>query len=246
VKNISIFTAAALALAGCGTGTQTPLATTQSIGTLPSGLVATSAPSNVVVLTIDGTEVATFFDGGSFNGRFRLHTSGDQRILRADAPSGQGEVLVISSPTSDLGLAGVQFRRDVETELPSGGSATYFGAYASFIVNSDLEFFGAVDGNFELTADFANASISGQITNRVGIGFTATDVVLAPTAITSAGAFSGATTGGSIVGQTVSSGGNYSGLIVGNNGTDVVGGLVVSHQFGLDQLSEIGGFAGEE
>ncbi len=246
MKNISIFTAAALTLAGCGAGTQTPVATTQDIGTLPSGIVATTGPGNTIVLSIDGVDVATFADSGAFNSRFRLYTSGDQRVLLGYAPSGQGQALVISSPTAELGLAGIQFRRFVETELPSGGSAAFSGNYASFLVNSDLEFFGAVDGDFALTADFANASISGQITNRVGIGFTATDIVLAPTAITSAGAFTGAATGGDIVGQTVTSGGSYSGLIVGSNGTDVVGGLVLGHQFGLDQLSEIGGFAGEE
>jgi len=245
MKSIITLTVAAFTLASCGGGGLDP--TTRDIGTLPSGFAATlDDATDEVVLTIDGVEVARLFNAGAVGG-FTTYADGNELTLYAETISGAGAVFVVQSPSVELGVAGVRVARLGETNLPSGGLATFNGEYAGIFVDEDLVAVAVIEGDAELIADFASASISGDITNRFGAGFTADDIVLLSTAITSAGAFSGTTGGGSIIGGTTAFNGEYIGLIVGAAGNEVVGGVNIPHtQIGLDDLIEIGGFVAAE
>jgi len=246
MKSFIALTVAAFTLASCGGGSNPATSTTRDIGILPSGFAATlDDATDEVVLTIDGVEVARLVNTADFFGTgFTVYAEDDAVTLYAETISGDGAVFVVQSPAADLGLAGVQVTRLGETDLPSGGSATFSGAYAGFLVNTNLGPAGSIRGDVQLIADFASASISGDITNRSG---GADDMLLTSAAITSAGAFSGTTTGGDFQGAGTSAlDGSYTGLIVGATGNEVVGGLSITHIFGADTLTEIGGFVAAE
>jgi len=243
MKSIITLTVAAFALASCGGGSNS---TTRDVGILPSGFAATlDGATDEVVLTLDGVEVARLPNTGAAAPGFTGYMDGSELALYAETISGDGAVFVVSSSTANLGLAGVQVARLGDTDLPSSGSATFNGDYAGLFVDETLQAFTVTTGDAQLTADFGNASISGEITNRV-VGGAADDVQLLPTAITSAGAFSGTATGGGIPGSTVVSSGAYVGLIVGDTGTEIVGGLTITHVGLADFFYEIGGFVAAE
>jgi len=259
MKSYIALTVAAFTLAACGGGgggsdsTALP-STTRDVGVLPPGFVATlDSATDEVVLTVGGAEVARLPNTGSAGAEFTRYADGTDAALYAATISGDGAVFVVSSPTVNLGLAGVQVARLGETVLPGSGSATFNGAYESIVVRAtDLSLVpivgaGVIQGDAQLTADFASASISGAITNRVfGVGGAGDDIQLLSTAITAAGAFSGTTTGGDIFGATALTG-EYVGLIVGDTGNEVVGGVSVTQVFGVaDILIEIGGFVAAE
>jgi len=248
MKSIIALTVAAFTLASCGGGStsSTVAPTTQDIGILPSGFVATRS-GIFIVLTIDGVQVARIIDQFPIGSGFTFYADGDGSALHAETISGGGSVFIVSSPTANLGLAGVQMARLGDTDLPSGGSATFNGGYAGRLVSStNLAGISIVVGDAQLIADFASASISGDITNRNAGGDAADDILLLPTAITSAGAFSGATTGGDVVGLTTALNGAYVGLIVGAAGNEVVGGLSLMHSSLAGTVFEIGGFVAAE
>jgi len=244
MKSVIALTVAAFTLASCGGGGLN--STTRDVGILPSGFAATlDGATDEVVLTLDGVEVARLANGGAFVPGFTTYLgTGEELAAYAATISGDGAVFIVQSPIAELGLAGVQVARFGETDLPSGGSATFNGDYAGLFVNSVFLTLAPVliQGDAQLTADFAGASISGEITNRISAGFPADDIMLLPTAITSAGAFSGTTTGGNFIGETIAFNGEYIGLIVGATGDEVVGGLSVVHDDGFDLFLEIGAF----
>jgi len=225
MKSFITLTVAAFTLASCGGGGLN--STTRDIGILSSGFVATyDGGTDEVVLTVDGVEEARWANDSPVGG-FASYIDGTNVALYAETISGNGAVFVVSSATVDLDLAGVQVARLGETDLPSSGSATFNGEYAGIFIDEDLVAVAVIEGDAELTADFGSATISGDITNRVSFGSSAEDILLLPTAITSAGAFSGTTTGGEFTGATTSNG-EYVGLIVGDTGNEVVGGLTIT------------------
>ncbi len=249
MKNIVAFTAVAFTLASCGGG-GIPGPTSRDIGILPSGFVATyDGVTDEVVLSIDGVEVARLANDEPLGTGFTLFADPDSFTVYAQTISGDGAVFAVSSPIGILsasGLAGVHVARLGDTDLPNSGSATFNGNYAGLFVDSALEPTASIAGDAQLIANFASASISGNITNRSGVGLTADDVILLPSAISSAGAFSGTTTGGDIVGLAAAEDGQYVGLIVGDTGNEVVGGLsIVQIGFGT-LLLETGVFVAAE
>jgi len=141
------------------------------------------------VLTSGGLEVARLISTGAYGFGFSRYVEGAARALYKRTISGDGTVFVVSSPVASLGLAGVQVARLGETILPSGGSATFNGGYAGLLLNPGMTQAGVIPGNPQLTADFANASISGDVTKRLFGGSTADDMLLPP-AVTPTGAFS--------------------------------------------------------
>jgi len=246
MKSFIALTVAAFTLASCGGGaTSTALtSTTRNVGILPSGFAATyDDATDEVVLTFGGVEMARLGLAG-IGTTFTTYEDGNTSALYAVTISGDGAVFVVSDPSVDFDfdLAGVHVARLGETVLPIRGFATFVGQYGGVFVDTDLVLTGSIRGDAELTADFTSASISGEITNRSGTGFTADDIVLLPTAITSAGAFSGTTTGGDLVGVTTALTGEYVGLIVGATGNEGVGGLNLRHLAAAGTLIEIGAF----
>jgi len=251
MKSFITLTVAAFTLASCGgggaPGPTTVGPTSLGVGILPSGFDASlDVATDEVVFTVDGVEMARMSNTGDI-GQFGFYDNAVEYALFGQTNSGDGSVLVASSPSLGLDVAGVQVNRLGDTILPSSGSATFNGQYEGNIVNNVFSFISVSYGNAQLIANFENSSISGAITDRiVGGGFTADDIQLLPTAITSAGAFSGTTTGGNIIGETTANNGEYVGLIVGATGNEVVGGLSITHLVGLGTSLEIGGFVAAE
>jgi len=152
------------------------------------------------------------------------------------------------------GLAGnvqrlAAFGRRSAAELPLTGSAEFNGDYVGFTPTR------RVNGRASLDVDFAAATISGSITNRVlrlkpdntldAVNPLST-LDLGSATISNAGRFSGATTGGEIVnGQIVwnPATGSFAGLIGGATGNEAVGTVSVDH---IDttggSFQETGGF----
>jgi len=241
MKSIIALTVAAFTLASCGGGSNPATSATRDIGVLPPGFAAT-IDGDEVVLTINGVEEARLVTVGPFSAGFTIYAEGDEVALYAQTISGAGAVFVVQSPTANLELAGVQFARLGDTDLPGGGSATFNGNYAGVLVDTDLVGVDGIEGAAQLTADFASATISGDITNREANSGFPDDIQLLSTSITSAGAFSGTTTGGDIPFLSTALDGAYVGLIVGATGNEVVGGVSVTHLVGGDLFLEIGGF----
>lgn len=149
--------------------------------------------------------------------------------------SGAGYAAAALSDTNRVlgGVAGAAFGRLTDTEMPDNGSATYTGSYEGVLGDSgDYEPYNIlVIGDVEMTADFDTNNISGTISNRLqfGDGDTLDDVTLNMTSIENGG-FIGKTSGGDFPGASGSpSQGEYSGMFVGANGQEIVGGLLIEH-----------------
>jgi hypothetical protein len=152
------------------------------------------------------------------------------------------------------GLAGnvqrlAAFGRTSAAELPLTGSAEFNGDYVGFTPTR------RVNGRASLDVDFAAATISGSITNRVlrlkpdntldAVNPLST-LDLGSATISNAGRFSGATTGGEIVnGQIVwnPATGSFAGLIGGATCNEAVGTVSVDHTDTTGgSFQETGGF----
>jgi hypothetical protein len=147
----------------------------------------------------------------------------------------------------DRQIAGSAFSRQSETELLGSGTASYTGQYGGYLVGESVSVVLAMAGDAAFTADFDAGVISGAISNRVGTGFGSfdfADLTLAETAIGS-GAFTGDASGGQLLGSQFPASttqGSYSGLFTGASGQEVVGGVAITHEDGVEVYKEYGAF----
>jgi len=201
------------------------------------------------VLTFgDSTSVTlprnTTREGGMPDG-FRAYGDGNAIAVRGATDSGSGSVYAVRAR-----LDGMEYglERFGETILPTTGSATYTGGYAGVLgdADNDLANRGQVNGTAMMTADFASGAVSGRISDRInGNGRVFDDLLLFPTTIDPlTGRFGSRTEGGVLTGlEYDTANGEYSGLIVGANGTEVVGGVIVIHSDSISaSIVETGGF----
>lgn len=207
------------------------------------------------ILLTDGVVLITLpRDEGYDVHQFKTYQGGGSSSILsfAETSSGGGYAAVTALAVADgfAGIAGGKFARLSDTELPDDGTATFTGKYAGYIVGTD--FFKAerlLAGDVELTADFDDGEISGVISNRfnqIKPEKTLGDMVLNATDIDDAG-FAGTTTGGAFNDGTASvSDGSYSGLFVGEDGEEIVGGVSVQHVRSGTDLVEVGVFIAEQ
>jgi hypothetical protein len=271
-------TLVAVLLAGCGGGNGTgigpgdqtggqpvvnpvetvvnPLGPTEIVlGQLPADFSAAyDAATDTVTLNV-GTRSLVLPRAAQFETKlFRVYRLRREEpwawALIAETASGNGRAgTFFSSPE---GIAGLDFARLTETELPVDGRATYGGDYQAFVSDGILA--GArINGDAALNADFESGTISGILTNRKNTntpGSTWADVNLAPTTIAE-GAFGGVATGGAALDgwtfRSTTSPGSYAGLFTGAEGQELVGGVVIPHvTIGSGtNLTEYGAFVAE-
>jgi len=268
VSSISIL---AFVLAACGGSSSDP--TTRTVTPTSAQLGSTSvgatlnAARSVITVDVNGTPTpetvnpaltqGTFLGGATLGGPDNTLIS---YVSETDASRAHVTLYSISGAVAHAG----SFARLTPTELPLTGSATFTGDYVGTFIEPDtgrIAFsFGTV-GDLMLSADFAAATIDGEITNRRIVGltsgteFTATDVAdvtLMVTPITENGGFSGTATGGDLIAGSSGTGlpldsntdaGTFRGLIAGSTGTEAVGALDIAHSIAGDTLNEIGSFA---
>lgn len=242
----------ALALAGCagGSGAGDP-----TYG--PAGLFVGNGPPVSVTyddetLTIsDGTDDVTLERAPDVAqlARFRGYFATNQATgVVATTQSGEGAVWVMW--WGEKGLVGTHHARLGDTQLPTGGSASYSGEYAAVLTTSENTLFGPVlRGDVTLDANFADNTISGLITERRAVSSIVNleDTELRPGTIGN-GAFSGETSGGRALDAPfiVSVGdGTYEGLFTGPDGEEAVGSVVIPHVFSGQAVTERGAFVAD-
>ncbi len=242
----------ALALAGCagGSGAGDP-----TYG--PAGLFVGNGPPVSVTydddtLTIsDGTDDVTLERAPDVAqlARFRGYFATNQATgVVATTQSGEGAVWIMS--WREKGLEGTYHTRLGDTQLPTGGSASYSGEYAAILTTTVNTVYGPVlRGDVTLDANFADNTISGLITERRAVNgiVNLEDTELRPGMIGN-GAFSGETSGGRALGTpfiTRVGDGSYQGLFTGPDGEEAVGSVVIPHMFGSAQMTERGAFVAD-
>jgi hypothetical protein len=173
----------------------------------------------------------------------------EAQAVRGTTASGSGSVL--AARWEGFGMVREHARLS-ETTLPTAGGATYFGTYAGVLGDADnlYENAGLIRGNVTLNADFDAAVISGRIADRINSSGRNFDALELPGSTIEAadGSFGGETRGGlaSDLAYTGAAG-RFSGLIVGADGGEVVGGVTVEHsKAGAPTILELGGFVASE
>lgn len=249
-KTAGILTIVGLALSGCMNGATTPAPPPDVTKIFVGDLDATTS----VPVSSDGNQLDISNGGGSvallgvsaalppgINKGFSLYYDSTATVnafaARATTHSGAGVVTVMVAPA--LGLPGSIVEGTGTTSLPTNGTASFTGGYLGLTsttigaLHSSIPIFGIAD----LNADFATLSISGTIFRRLqtagGLPTLYAPIVLNPATIQASGTFSGTATGGEntplFPGGPVksTSGGGFKGVLVGNTGNEVVGGLVL-------------------
>jgi len=229
--------------------TETALAGIEEHGIAPAGLEVTYDEGSDAITVDDGTTATVlprdaFMDGD----RFRAYYQDNSFAFYAPAASGEAfaALALVYGGTVDAAVYG----RTAETALPGTGTASYSGEYASMLVNdADGDPFRLIYGQADLAADFGDGTISGVISNRADFSnpdISFADVTLSEAALSN-GRFSGGVSGGSGNGiiVTTASDGTYQGMIVGPNGEEVVGGVIIPHLYGPDEVTEYGAFIGD-
>lgn len=244
-----------LTLGACATTTATTIApggpitgapAGQNHGTLPNGFVAAhNSGADTVTLTIGGVAQTPLPQTATVNGLSFYDGNPGAAVFAIHGSFQEASFVVVSSPTSELGLAGTYLIRPGNATMPTTGMAYHDGPYAGFLVNqSDLAINTTVTGDAQLRVDFAAGTVIGDIHNRfVGIS-PAADLLLQSTTISSNAGFSGTATDGQIISPTasVTSGGTFSGLFAGHTGYQSVGAVSIDHTQSGSDYTEIGGF----
>lgn len=239
----------------------TPDPTPDPLAAASANLTAAIA-GTVIAGDVDGTAVAISIGGTPLTSLTRksVMDNGVFAAARMDVSNNIGEVAFSGTSASGAmtatmagdsnGSHGVTYARTSQTTLPTSGTGNFAGDYVG-IFGDPTAATASVRGDASLTADFAGSTISGAITNRVLILADGSspdvfaDVTLASTAIDANGAYSGAASGGSFNGATLTSNdsGVYQGLIGGTNGTETAGGLEIVKTYNTTQVyTETGAF----
>ena len=238
MKQPLIVLTALTALAACG-GSGTP--TTEQPRTADAfddDITSTSTPSTITVDFSQATNQFTFAaDGTGLNGLVREEAQDNGIVLgfqdNNDALFGYayrsdtGLVAAVGGDDSGFNFRGATFERFGEAEAPQTGAATFTGDYAGMGGQqtpggngNDVQYL--INGDVTLSADFADNTVVGEITNRTILsenntpnGFTTEDITLNSTTLDDDLRFTGVATGGAINGGT-SSNGSFTGSINGD------------------------------
>lgn len=252
VKSVA---AAALlsALGACGGSSDTATNTVSDVvsqGPNPAGLTATyDSVTNTITVT-DGMTDYVYSDTNTFeNGAVvsydRFASNWSDYSVYAETTSGSGNVLLINSTEPGIQTRYIEVTRVGETEVPTLGSTTYAGDYGAWLFQTsgpDPVGWDFISGDATLTADFADVStISGSVTNRVGLSSSFEDLTFELATITN-GSFSGVVSGGERSGGDTTTDGEYVGLLTGADGGEVVGSTLFDHSF---DRTEVGVFITE-
>ena len=255
-KPILVLTALA-ALAACG-GSGTPATeepTTRTADAFHADVISTSTPSTITVDYSQATDQFTFAaDGTGINGLVRQETY-DNGMVRGFVDSGQdvfayayrsddGQVAVIGGDAPYFNFRGATIERLSEVEVPLTGAATFTGDYAGMfgeqVLTGNTE--GVrflVNGDVTITAEFADNTVAGLITNRAFRGennseraFPVEDVTLESATLDDDLRFSGVATGGGVNGGTTSNN-TFIGSINGD-AEEVLGIVTIDHFEGYE------------
>ncbi len=180
--------------------------------------------------------------------------------VRRETNSGGGVVTLVTSPdftsivpNTIFDMINGSVERTSDTTLPSADTADYAGDYVAIYTVSGRDY-SPMYGDANFAANFGEGTMSGSITNRgfeyIG-GIDIDDITLEAAQIED-GVFSGVASGGAI-NTTFSSaqagtvtGGEYTGMVVGPNGEELVGAVKLDHlTTGNAEYTEIGGFVAD-
>ena len=238
MKPTIIVLSAFTALAACG-GSGTP--TTEQPRTadaFDADVTNTSVPSTITVDYSQATDQFTFAaDGSALNGLVRTESHDNGMVLGfKDAAGDQfgfahrsdtGLATAVGADGNGFNYRGATIERFGEAEVPRSGAATFTGDYAGFGGNqtpegsvTDVQYL--VNGDVTLSADFADNTVNGSITNRTvrtentnnDLGTDVEDITLNSTTLDGNIRFTGVATGGGIDGGTTSNG-SFTGSING-------------------------------
>lgn len=252
-------------LAACG-GSGTPTTedpATRSASNFDADVILPSLQNTIVVDYSAATDQFTFAaDGTALPGLIRTETQDNGMILGfRDSPnemigfvyqSDDGLASVIGGHGDKLVFRGATIERFGEAEVPVTGAATFTGDYAGIVatrVGARDELHFLANGDATLTADFADNTVDGRITNRSLrrennelVPPTIADITLNATTLDDNIRFSGFATGGGIDGRSTSNGA-YIGSINGD-AAEALGIVTLEHEgFGGPSITEWGIFA---
>ncbi|PJI91692.1 hypothetical protein BC777_0525 [Yoonia maricola] len=239
-------------------GGDTPVgATSASQGLNEAGLTGRIGEFGNFIASNDANSFTFFADGendfeiegfGVFTRRVVSSggSSGPDYAIFGETESGSGQAQVFGVDFSDANAATADVFRIGSTLVPTSGDITYTGNYGAllFRVEGTTNTTTAIiEGDVELTASFADSSaISGSIFNRERIDASGSyEDILFETSTISDGAFSGTATS-----EDSATDGDYTGLIVGSDGSEVVGSVLIEHDSSSTELLEVGVFTAEE
>lgn len=232
----------------------------------PPTVAAYDAATDSFTVAVGPTVVGTFtpypwLDRSGFRGYASVH--GADVLYASVSPTGS----VTARLGAGEGSAGPSFRAGEFTRVagapPASGTAIFVGGYVAITQARDTGDIGlSLAGDVQLVADFGTATISGLISNRYGFDISGPppvfqplftfggDVVLVATAIDPTGGFGGVASGGailiskggSLVSASATSNGSYRGIIGGQDGADVAGGVIIDHVQNGNAFQEVGVF----
>jgi len=249
------------ACGGSGSSTPDPVVFAPALGNLggeANGQIEESNDGTKIVIDVGTVAEALDIEAsravGSFSGAYTL--SGDVLASAFVSETSTSRVGIIATHDNSPGAFAAQFARLEETTLPTSGTATFLGDYVGYQARGNNNVWRAT-GSAEMNVDFENSSIDGEINNRVistlidgttYAGYTTEDILLEETDFDAAGVFDGTISGGTIsngsAGETVGdSSGTYSGLIAGDIGQEIVGGVSFAFDRNGEELREAGVFA---
>jgi hypothetical protein len=181
---------------------------------------------------------------------FRAYGVGDMEAVRGVTGSGAGTTYASRLITHGMERG---HERLTDTVLPTAGRATYFGTYAGVLGDPEdnrFEDLGLIRGNAQLTADFGAGTFSGRIADRIDSNRQNYDPVdLTETTIDLVNGSVGGPTSGGLASDLGYTGvrGSYTGLFVGSDGQEVVGGMTLTHtRSGRPRFVEYGGFVASQ
>jgi hypothetical protein len=205
-----------------------------SLSRISDGVILAVPPSSTAL----EYEITTIADEVENIGSYQSAFGGESYILFGESSSGAGQFFV--SPID------INISRLTETEISTSGTATYEGSYASLLIDplsSAVQ--SHIFADAELNIDFGNSTLDGAITNRRELGpvVISDDIILEETSFDNGGA-SGIASGGGFIGFN-SDGGGFTTMIVGDNGQEAIGVVLLEHLYpstGQTVYLEYGGF----
>jgi len=239
---------AACGSSGGGVAPTTTYSPTSAVTGTPVTVLSADSSADSTTVRRDGSDYVligdTTFDIGTFDARQDGAGSG---TFRSETDDSSVQLFIIDD---GLGVS-TRFTRNVESVVPTEGSATVNGDYVALLfelATDDVELI--ISGDASVTFDFEGGNASGLITNRTarnsmdnsvistsGLADLTLEVSSTPTA---RGMYSGSVSGGELdltaTGGIVTNTGSgfYNVLIAGDVGDEGVGRVDISH-------SEVGG-----
>lgn len=172
-------------------------------------------------------------------------TDNGGRAVRGLTPSEAGKAIAVTYAEPRTDALSYFLDRETDTLIPVTGFAEYEGGYMGlYRFASDNSPAGHITGRVELSVDFTDNAVSGMITDRANTGVETLAPIILQAGTLGDGSFSGTTTGGAFD-STVAMPGTFTGMVVGENGQEVIGGVQLTHAVGgVDRFDEVGVFVG--